>query len=192
MIIAGLDYSYTSPAVCIFNCSGDYKIYGIRAKKKQESSNKNLILLDYPEYKAGDQMDRFDKLSTLFIDVIIAQGVQKVFLEGYAYAGAGNTFDIGEATGIMKYKLKLLGIEVEIIPPTVVKKFATGKGNANKLSMLEFFCQQNDHKIKIQDIEEKDFTTNIPKPLDDIVDAYWLCRYGITHQLQIASMIQHL
>ena len=71
------------------------------------------------------------------------------------------------------------GLDFEIIAPSAIKKFATGKGNSNKMIMLEFFFQQNDHGISLQDIEADVSGGKIPKPLDDIIDSYWLVKYGI-------------
>lgn len=189
MIIAGLDFSYTSPAVTVYD--GDYKFYGIRAKKKQSSSNPNLILLEYPElYKS--QEERFDKLTDIMFDICYKHKVQKVFIEGYSYGSVGNVFDIAEATGLMKWKLMKSNIDFEIVPPTSIKKFATGKGNCNKMVMLEFFCQQNDHGILLTDIEADISAGKIPKPLDDIIDSYWLAKYGINSlQPGKSSIVQH-
>ena len=175
--IAGLDFSYTSPAICIYDGS-EYIFVGFRGpKKKQSSSNKNVILLEYPE-KYSCTEDRFDKLTDMMFDVLIKHEITKVFLEGYSFGSMGNTFNIGEATGLMKWKLFKSGIDVEVVPPTVVKKFATDKGNAKKILMLEKFLLETDHGFKLTDLEYSVNGDKIEKPLDDLVDAYWLCKLG--------------
>jgi Holliday junction resolvasome RuvABC endonuclease subunit len=60
-----------------------------------------------------------------------------VVVEGYSMGSRGRVFDIGELGGIVKVLLADMGIPVAIVPPSCLKKFATGKGNADKDSMLE-------------------------------------------------------
>ena len=67
-------------------------------------------------------------------------GCDYVGLEGYAYGASGRAiFQIAENCGLLKYKLWEAGIAVDIIPPTKVKKDATGKGNADKRKMVDAF-----------------------------------------------------
>jgi len=61
------------------------------------------------------------------------------------------------------------------VPPTVLKKFATGKGNANKELMQEAFMLETGWDIKaLLGQTEKQWN-----PSSDIIDAYYLVRYGI-------------
>lgn len=181
-IVAGLDFSYTSPAITICD-NGVYTFYAFKNRIKQESANKSLILFDYPETYSC-QEERFDKLTDILFDVIIKKGATKVFLEGYAYGGKGSVFDIAEATGLMKWKLFKSDIPVVIFAPSEIKKFATGKGNSNKFAMLEFFCQQSDHHLTLDDVDATVSETKIGKPLDDIVDSYWICKLGVSKYQQ--------
>jgi len=61
---------------------------------------------------------------------------------------------------------------VKLIPPSIIKKYATGKGNANKELMYEAFY--NETKVDLQNI----LNCSITNPLTDIVDAYFICKYG--------------
>lgn len=63
--------------------------------------------------------------------------VRLVIIEGYAMGGMGRVFDIGELGGVIKLGLLYKKLPVAIIPPSSLKKFATGKGNAKKDDMLE-------------------------------------------------------
>ncbi len=58
-----------------------------------------------------------------------------VAYEGYAlgYRGKSNIiFDIGELGGCLKLLILSMGIDILLIPPTSMKQFVTGKGNADK------------------------------------------------------------
>jgi hypothetical protein len=60
------------------------------------------------------------------------------------------------------------------IPPTVLKKFATGKGNSNKQQMYDAFVEQEGVDL-IQAMGRK----NCDSPVSDIVDAFFLCQNAI-------------
>ena len=97
--------------------------------------------------------------------------VQKVILEDYSFGSTGRVFHIAENVGILKFFLKKNGFRYETIAPTVVKKFATGKGNSNKEAMLEAWKTEPETFELIQDNGN---------PATDIVDSYFLCKYGVT------------
>ena len=68
-------------------------------------------------------------------------------------------------------------IKFSTYPPTVVKKFATGKGNANKELMYESFV---DELLTPTDLKEL-LTPKAPKvinPISDLVDAYFIAKCG--------------
>jgi crossover junction endodeoxyribonuclease RuvC len=62
----------------------------------------------------------------------IAAGADLVTLEGYAFARPNQAHQIGELGGVLRVALHEAGIKVLEVAPAAVKKFATGKGNANK------------------------------------------------------------
>jgi Holliday junction resolvasome RuvABC endonuclease subunit len=86
----------------------------------------------------------------------------------------GRVFHIAENTGILKYRLWKYGVDFEAVPPTVIKKFATGKGNADKEKMQTAFVAENNLDIKF----ELGMTEKQWNPSSDIIDAYWICKYG--------------
>jgi crossover junction endodeoxyribonuclease RuvC len=96
-----------------------------------------------------------------------------VFIEDYAYSATGKVFHIAENMAILKNMLVQTGIKYTMISPTAIKKFATGKGNANKEKMYESFKNETGRDL------EKEFELRCDKnPISDIVDSYWLCKYG--------------
>jgi Holliday junction resolvasome RuvABC endonuclease subunit len=58
-------------------------------------------------------------------------------IEGYAYAAAGSAlFDLCELGGLVRWELHRAGVPWIVIPPTSLKKYATGSGVATKTAMV--------------------------------------------------------
>jgi Holliday junction resolvasome RuvABC endonuclease subunit len=84
-------------------------------------------------------------------------------------------FNIAENTALLKWKMWERGINVEIVPPTALKKWATGKGNADKDRMHDAFQKETGVNLwKIMTPDKK----NVESPTADIVDAWALCKWG--------------
>jgi hypothetical protein len=106
----------------------------------------------------------------------------KVALEGFSYGSTGNSFiDIVQYnTFLRSMLLNAYGADkIYIMQPSHVKKLA-GKGNANKHFMAKAFQDNvlnDDHlrKTKFWDwTKDKDFSEKIPKPVDDLIDSYFI------------------
>lgn len=59
-------------------------------------------------------------------------GATLAAVEGYAMAAQNRPFDLGEVGGVVRLRLFQRGIPYVVVPPTQVKKFATGSGQATK------------------------------------------------------------
>ncbi len=180
-IICGIDYSMTSPAICIHagdvwnfkNCKFFYLI----------KKDKYLVVTDqlkgslYPEWQVDPE--RYDNLSKWSLDILKEHSVKKAFIESYSFGSVGRVFQIAENTGALKYQLWKQGLPYDVYPPTMIKKFGCGKGNANKEKMWEAFKEETDYNIfNILGIEEgKNWN-----PVSDIVDAYYIAKLGFTNQ----------
>ena len=146
--VAGIDYSLTSPAICVAkvinneikfeNC----KFHFLKQNKSHKSLGK-IFAYNYPEYE--DDIERFSKLASWTIECIRWHDgrASQVYLEDYAFAATGRVFHIAENMGILKKQLIEAGFKYITIPPTVIKKQATGKGNANKELMYETFLSES-------------------------------------------------
>jgi len=179
MIICGIDYSLSSPAICVHegdewhydNCNFYYFF-----KSKTE---KDRIELDqfhgtrYPELWSSDS-ERYHKISQWAIKIVKSYVINKAFIEGYSFGSVGRVFQIAENTGVLKYRIAhQQQIPMEVFAPTEIKKFATGKGNANKDKMYESFIFDTGVDILAQcDIITKSNAVN------DIVDAYYIAKLG--------------
>ena len=65
MIVAGVDYSMSCPALVIGELGSDFsdlKFYSFAKQKRHISIKKEIILLEYPEYI--NEQDRYDKKKT--------------------------------------------------------------------------------------------------------------------------------
>ena len=175
--IIGIDYSLTSPAICITTdfVFKNSKFYYLTNKKKYigKMSN-NIIGFEHKEYDTP--IRRFSQISDwvyeLMEDTIHTE--QLVFIEGYSFGSKGQAvFQIAENCGILKYRLQQMMIDYDTVVPSVVKKGATGKGNADKDMMYEFFSKETKTDLK------KIFDTQkVGNPISDIVDSYYIAKVG--------------
>lgn len=179
MIIAGIDYSLRSPAICVFddndgmlefnfaNCT----VYYLTAVQKYAKPyNGNII--GESMFSNSTDCGRYHSISDWALEV--CSGVDEVALEGYAFGAKGKVFHIAENTGILKYRLDRVGMPIEIVAPTTVKKFATGKGNSNKDDMHESFEEETGCNLMVMMTPSKKLCGN---PVSDVVDAYYICKY---------------
>ena len=178
----GIDYSLNSPAVCI--ASGDLsfkncEFYYISSKKKYIGKFDNITGTEYPEW--SDPIERFSKISQWvhtslksYGDMELFNGKTVVHIEGYSYGSKGQAiFQIAENCGILKHVLLSKKLKYETVVPSIVKKFATDKGNANKELMYEQFCK--DTKTDLMKTFDMQTLSN---PITDIVDSYYIARCG--------------
>lgn len=92
-----------------------------------------------------------------------------VTMEGLSYGSTQRTSAIMELAGLNFMIRNMLltsnkNIKLNIMPPTVIKKWVTGYGTASKDAMISAF-QSLRPNVKV------------PK-VDDIADAWWMCSYG--------------
>jgi Holliday junction resolvasome RuvABC endonuclease subunit len=182
MMIIGIDYSMTSPAVCVAQSPFTYdrcSFMFVTKNKKLAVKHTDKIegLLSY-EYT--DNLERFTHLANQTVDWIMAQPTalmkrNHIGIEGYAFGAKGQVFNIGENTGILKFKLaERVANTMSVFPPSTIKKFATGKGNANKELMYEAFVEETGDDLA------KLFEFNPYKgqsPVSDIIDSYYIAKY---------------
>jgi len=171
-IIIGIDYSLTSPAICV-NDDGDIMFYYLTNKKKWiGKQSENIIGYEHDEWT--DPIERFRNISDFVIDIIKPLSNLKIYIEGYSFGSKGRgVFQIAENCGILKYRLMEMNLKYDTVVPSVVKKGATGKGNADKDKMYEAFVKET--KIDLKKIFDTDKVGN---PISDIVDSYYIQKVG--------------
>ena len=169
----GIDYSLSSPAICV--CRGTFKfenckIYYLTNVKKYEGDFGNINGRLHLPYTTEQQ--RHDQISDWALS-IIDTAIGNIFIEGYSYGSKGLVFNLAENMGTLKHKLYVLNKRFQSIVPGQIKKNATGKGNADKLKMYEQFVKDT----KIDLVKEFD-QTKLNNPVTDIVDSYYIAKYG--------------
>lgn len=100
------------------------------------------------------------------------RGAALVVIEGYAYGiKAGSALvTLGELGGVLRDRLWAAGLHYLEVPPSNLKKYATGKGNASKDEVLAAAVHRSRRLLR----------TN------DEADSWWLlqmalCHYGLPH-----------
>ena len=167
----GIDYSLTSPAVCLDN--GNLMFFYLTNKKKWTGQmSEDIIGYEHKEWT--DPIQRFTYISDFVFDIIGSLVNPQIFIEGYSFGSKGQgLFQIAENCGILKYRLLQKGYTYNTVVPSVVKKGATGKGNADKDMMYEAFVKET--KLDLKKIFD---TEKVNNPLSDIADSYFIQKVG--------------
>lgn len=176
MIIAGIDYSYTSPAICVYDTSKELtfenlKLYNINDKKKLRGNYGNIYITNFPEYNSPEE--RYRNICHWASGILFTNKVEEACIEGYSFgASSGLVFNIAENASLIKQFMSVKNIPFDTPTPSQVKKNFTGKGNSKKDAMVAKFEEIFPH-IKINEILG---IKEMAKPIDDIVDSFAVLR----------------
>ena len=177
--IVGIDYSLNSPAICIADDNFDFNkcsFHFLTSKKKHIGKfGKNIFGYEIKDYNTP--IERFSNISTWALDIIHKHksNTAKVFIEGYSFGSKGQAvFQIAENCGILKYRLQMSpSLLYDTIVPSVVKKYASGKGNADKQLMYDSFKEHTKQDLlKLFDMGK------LNNPVTDIIDSYYIAKVG--------------
>lgn len=199
--IVGVDFSLNSTAICIYNIKKEnYKFYNFINTKTLLNKKKTQILSQWrihDEIKdfvelvfiprntkdsnyAKEQTKKIEAYSELVNAILAVIPKNSIIgLEGFSFASKGQGFiDLIIAQTILRKTIldspnnhKLL-----VISPSSIKKVFTGKGNSNKVGMLNSFKETTTLKhelfdyAKATDLIKKE--KEVLKPVDDLIDAY--------------------
>ena len=187
----GIDYSLSSPGVCINTSIDEFRYedckfyYLTNTKKYQGTFKENIAFgtsaVEYigtPHTPYSSEPERYNNIANWAIDIIKSytwwQEHPIIQIEDYSFGSTGRVFYIAENLGLLKYKLKMeCGWDYTLLAPSVIKKFATDKGNANKELMLGAF--QEDTGVNLEVLLD----SSVKSPITDIADAYFICKYQV-------------
>ncbi|MGZ8924649.1 MAG: crossover junction endodeoxyribonuclease RuvC [Nitrososphaeraceae archaeon] len=151
-----MDQSFTSTGVVILN--------------EKEEIIKTCVI---SSPKTVDFFDRASIISQSINQIIINYKPSFITLEGLAFGGIGNaTRQLSGLQYTIVLNIRQLKLDCTIVPPTNLKKFATGKGSAKKDDMYDILPDYFKIYLKEKGIKKS-------SGLGDIVDAYWLARYQL-------------
>jgi crossover junction endodeoxyribonuclease RuvC len=148
MYVLGIDPSLTGTGYVLLDKKGEIKTQKTIVTKKNGDS-------------ALEELNRL----ILIIDQIELERVEIAVIEGLAFM-ARNTSSLVQLAGLnylIRLKLKENKIPFTVVPPTVLKKFITGKGNSPKEMMLLETYKRYDESF----------------PNNNVCDAYGLSRIGL-------------
>lgn len=179
MIKIGIDFSLTSPAICVykndkysfisfFNDGGkDWKKSKSKTYRYHNELSKIIDIIPYTRkiddsnYRNEQKTKMFDafmivnviidKIKTIIDDDVI------IGLEGFSYGSiSSSTLDLAMYNSFLRMKLiENFGSDVlNIISPTEGKKMLFGKGNAKKEDMIQSFI---DNRLEDDILKENDF-----------------------------------
>lgn len=111
MRIAGIDASLTS--------TGFARNYGVGAQRSGVIKPDGLFGVERLQFIL-DQVASVTRLSEI------------VLLEGYAYGARNQAHQLGELGGVLRLAFHQIGVRLVVVPPTKLKKFATGSGKGGK------------------------------------------------------------
>lgn len=174
---------------------------GTGTKKEQKiqeeiSLLKDVTLIYQPDFSNDEgyssaellKIKRYDRMADDIINLVLQNSFDSdgftIAFEGTSYGskmGTNNMIDMAAGAAILKLKLlkTLKPEDIQTIAPTSIKKSA-GKGNMNKSQLFEAFIENRIEDINLEKsplfnwILGEDFGSKIPKPLDDLVDAFFL------------------
>lgn len=177
MIIAGIDYSLSSPAISIYDNDNfptfwDYYIFNLNNTKKYHNEFGNIKIEPFKEYNTQEK--RFRYIADWAESILLGFNVKKVILEGYALGSTkGLIFNIAENTSVLKQRLDLNDISFIIPSPSSIKKQFTGKGDAKKELMVDVF----EEKFQVQIADIIGSSNKYKSPTNDIVDSIAISLY---------------
>lgn len=141
-IFVGLDLSLTSTGVAV--------IHGDRVTVARVKST------PVPNGTSEDQASRMSVIARTILDGIPVTEHTHVGVEGPSFGSKGTAAHIlGGLWWIVRDVLRCAGLPVTVVPPTVVKKYATGAGNAGKDEVLAAVVRRYPH-VDVRGNDEAD------------------------------------
>ena len=175
--IAGIDPSIDSTGKCIMTLDDKYNVidiafYGYISTKKHTFKQNNVEIFHVgTKYSKMNMCDR-QNIAYEFLKKDM-EDVKFVAFEGYAFGKkiTRSLVQLGEFIGGMKKMFYDEGKGIIIYPPRTVKRFATGDGEAGKLSMCQMFKEEFPNLYpKEFDLFKNQYET----PHADLCDAFWM------------------
>lgn len=180
MIISSIDFSMSSPGISKYDTNDELdflniKKYFLNTNKRFNKDWSDINLYGSLMPKFDWNMPRFDYITDWVIEKVKDSDI--VTLEDYSFNSKGVVFNIGEITGLLKYKLYKHNIQFYPIGITKIKKDFSGKGNATKIEMLTAATNEIGFNLKTKmELKEAELS-----PALDIIDSYAQLKYVVNN-----------
>lgn len=156
MFYIGIDQSYTSTGLIVLNDSSEIVLCKIVSTDKSD-----------------DIFKRAWQISEELLDAIGKFAPCCISIEGLAFSMTGNaTRDLAGLQFLIVSKIKFVsGLNISIVSPPSLKKFATSNGKAKKNDMIDALPED------VFDYFTKTLKIKKSKGLTDVTDAYFLAKH---------------
>lgn len=176
MTVVGIDYSLTCPAVCVSNSKSysDCYFYFLTDVKRHHGQAGNINGDPHDDYLTDQQ--RYENIASWVLHILEPFDKEEtlVVIEDYSFGSKGKVFHLAENCGLLKYLLYKKDYHFFTIAPSAMKKYATGKGNANKQAMYDaFYGVTGVDLLSIYGGANR----RLSSPVTDIVDSFFLARH---------------
>lgn len=187
------DWSMSAPSFATYDTNdGEFSFlnsdhYYLTTTKKHVHKIENLRVYGdlVPDYSSNEE--RWDLLSDA-VDFVIDKSDKPIdyfAIEGYAFgSSASSVHQIAENAAVLKHKIYKREIAIEVINPSTVKKWYSGKGNAKKDELYKVFVEKENIKLRDYfDLPETQW-----EPLAGIVDSWIILSILVeNHKDEIAA-----
>lgn len=164
-VTMGIDQSLTCTGVCIISTAED----GVRTSIVSDAIHTEPTMKD----PVADVLVRSMRIAEALKETTELYNPDYIAMENLSYGSVGNaTRNLAILFGVI---CTTLGIDQpSVVPPTTLKKFATGNGKATKKDMLAAI--EKEDKALFDYLDAK----TIKSGKYDIADAYWIARWKET------------
>lgn len=182
MKIAGIDPSIKSSGIVVMDLDDnlevkDIQFYGYTTTKMYavDEGNVHIAYLCAPDKYSALCMPERQRLTYDIISKRL-EGVTFLGMEDYAtskaHTGSGSILQIAEFCGGIRYLAYTKGLGIINFGIGQIKRFATGDGDADKISMCVSFKSEYPNLYPTTIFEKlKQFES----PHNDLCDAFWMC-----------------
>lgn len=167
----------------------------------------------YPsDYSSQDlaKVELYSETARMVAEAVAAFGPERVAIEGYSYSSqAGDLIDLVTFGSALRRELLLRGLKVTVLAPTELKSMSCAKaygrdkkgvprrpdglagGKFKKNEMLQALVDSEPDTSIAKALGDMAATAiglaAVPKPIDDMVDAWWLSRMSANFAQQSIS-----
>jgi crossover junction endodeoxyribonuclease RuvC len=140
-----------------------------------------------PAKTLKERLSRYNHLALSVSTLVAREAPRLCLIEGYSFSSKGSSFiSLAEFGGILRNRVVGFSDVTVEVPPTTLKKFITGKGNASKMDVVSVLSSKYSMVFKT----------------DNHADAFGLSRLGLAalgliettnkHEREAVSIVQGL